>query len=420
MKRMHKRLLFLATVTAVVGWLVVSKISTGASDERKKKKKGGPSSVLVTTYEVRPQTIVDTHSAIGTLLPDESIDIKNETPGKVVDISFEEGDRVEKGEVLLRMRNGPLRARLNVKKRRRDLLETQVERQRQVLEKGGISQQQFDVTQNELEVLEAELDEIRAQISETTVRAPFSGITGLREVSPGAILTTGTKVARLNKLDPIEVEFSVPERYADRIERGDEVRFRVHATDEIHTATVSALEAGIETGNRVLPVRAKTDNPDHRLRPGAYAQVRFPLATVEDALVVPATAVVTSSNETALWASVDGKAEKRSVETGMRTEGYVQIKEGISAGDVVVTTGLQGLSPGAELEVDTSEDAMDVDAIGPDPERSGMQNKWFSEEPIEDELRPGSDNSERRNDDSANDPTPKEETDSNRSEEDSE
>ena len=383
---MLKRSLALVALAGVLGWLVASKLTTG-SKAKPKKKKGGAESVLVTTHRVEPTTVVDTLSTIGTLKADEAIAIKNEVPGKVVHIGFQEGQKVDRGQILLKMRSSTLRARLKVKKRRRDLLQTQVDRQRQVLDQGGISQHQFDVELNELEIVKAQLDEIRSEIDKTTVEAPFDGIVGLRSVSPGAILTRGTKVAMLRKLDPIEVEFTVPERYAGRLDEGATVKFRTHGSSDIRTARVFALEPALDEQNRSLTARARAENPDGDLRPGAYAQVRVAIERFEDVLTVPTTALRTSAGETTVWVSVDGKAEKRTVETGLRTENRVRILDGLDAGDVVVVTGRQKVKPGAKLEIDESKDAMNVDEIEPSAERPGMHNKWFSEEDFEPDAK---------------------------------
>ncbi|MFB6262044.1 MAG: efflux RND transporter periplasmic adaptor subunit, partial [Bradymonadaceae bacterium] len=337
MKRSVVRLVVFLAAAGVVGLLVVDKLRSKESSAKKKKK--GSSATLVTTYEVQPRELTDTLKATGTLRPTESIAVKNETAGKVVHIGFEEGERVEQGQVLLRMRSSELRARKKVQQKRIDLLETEVDRQRKVLQKGGISQQQFDATKNELEVARAELDRIRAALQKTTLRAPFAGRIGLRQISPGAILTTGTKVAELVDDQPVEVEFSVPERHASRISKGTEVRFRVHGSEEIHEATVHAVDASFDAETRTLRVRARATNPEGELRPGAYADVRTALRTLEDALMVPSAALVRSADETYVWLNTDGTAEKQPVEVGMRTEGMVQITDGLSAGDVVVTTG---------------------------------------------------------------------------------
>lgn len=401
MSRPIKRTIALLALGGIFAALVVTKMSSTSKADPSAQKKGKSKAVLVTTETVEPGPLVDHLSTVGTLKPDEQMAIKNEVPGKVTRLGFEEGDRVEEGQLLLQMRNASIRARLKVKQQRIALSEKEVERSRKVLEKGGISQQEFDIKKNELEVLKAETDEIRAELDKTTVRAPFDGVVGLRSVSEGSVLTTGTEVATLHKIDPIELEFTVPERYAGRIDEGTEVRFRTHGSDAIQSATVFAIEPSLEADNRVLRLRARTDNSERNLRPGAYAQVRAVLDRKSEVLTVPAAAVVTSNESTDIWVNVDGEAQKRTIETGVRTENRVEVTDGLSAGDTVVVTGRQQLQEGAKLEVDTSDDAMDVNQIEPDPSDDGMRNKWFSEETLEQKRKSNSKGDEQAGSDSS-------------------
>ena len=384
MKRIYVRILVLAAIVGALSWAVVTKVSTSAATEKQGKKQRGDKPVLVTTHTVEPTTLRDVLSTVGTLRPEETITVRNEVAGKLVEIGFKEGDRVERGDVLLRMRSDTIRASLEVERTRHELLQTKVDRLNQVLDKGGVSQQEFDEVRNELAVTRAEIERIRTRLDQTIVRAPFDGVIGLRQVSPGAVLTVGSPVATLRKLDKIDVEFTVPERYAPAVQVGDQVRFRVHGDQRVHEASVSVIEPGLEPSNRTLRVQARADNTDGTLRPGAYAQVRVLLENIEGALTVPAPALTISGGSTHLWVDVDGQAKKRTVETGYRTEDEAEITDGVSAGEVVVVTGHQSLKPGARLEVDTSADAMDVDEIAPDTNRTGMRNKWFSEETVED------------------------------------
>ena len=385
MRRTYVRIAVLLAVAGLIGWAVIGKISTSSQASTKKGagSESGAKEVLVTTYTVEPVTMEDTLSTVGTLRADESLVIRNEVNGKVVSIGFEEGERVDEGQVLLRMRQNTLRAEMRVLEEREKLLSKQVERQRQVLKTGGISQQEFDATLNELNVVKAQKSSVDAQLDETVVRAPFSGIVGLRDISPGAVSTQGTDIAELHKIDPIELDFSVPERFAHQVDEETSVRFRVQGGDRVFSADVFALDPSLDTSNRTLRVRARTNNPSGRLRPGAYAQVRVPLRTLEDAMAIPAAAITTSGNQEYVWVSDDGTARKQTVKTGLRTEDAVQVTEGLKAGDTVVTTGRQNVSEGVKLKVDTSEDAMDVESIGPDPDRPGMRNKRLSEEPLE-------------------------------------
>jgi membrane fusion protein (multidrug efflux system) len=385
MKRVHIRILVLVALTLGVGWAVFAKTSSSEANQ-KKGDKGGSGAVLVTTYEINPKTLNDTLTTIGTLEAEESITVRNEVAGKVVAIGFEEGEKVERGQVLVRMRSDVLRAGLQVNKQRQALLQTQLERQQKVLAQGGISQQEVDQTANELAVVGAEEQQIRAQIDQTVVRAPFDGVVGIRQVSPGAILSAASPIAALRKLDHIDVGFTVPERHAPRLRVGQEVRFRVHGSDKIHRAKVRIVEPGLDPDNRSLRVEARAASELDGLRPGAFAQVRILLERIDGALAVPASALVISGDASHVWINDDGKAKKQVVKTGFRTESSVEILDGLSAGDEVIGTGFSSLQPGQSVEADTSDDAMNLDGIAPDPSRTGMRHRWFSEETIEEET----------------------------------
>ncbi len=377
MKRVHIRIIALLALASAVGWVIFAKTSSSQANQ-KKTDKGGSDAVLVTTYEVAPTTLRDVLATVGTIKAEETITVRNEVPGKVVALGFEEGERIERGQVLVRMRSDVLKASLQVLEKRASLLETQLERQQQVLARGGVSQQEVDQTANELAVARAEQQRVRAQIDQTVVRAPFDGVVGIRSVSPGAVLSASSPIATLRKVDNLEVEFTVPERHAPAMHLGQEVRFQVHGSSKTHRATINVIEPGLEPSDRSLRVQARIEDPDGAMRPGGFAKVGVLLESIEGALTVPASALTVSDTQSHVWINDGGEAKKQVVETGYRGEKAVEILDGLSAGDEVVGTGYQSLEPGKPLEIDTSEDAMNLDEIGPDPTRSGMRQRWFS------------------------------------------
>ena len=387
MTRRAIRIIALVAAVVTLGTLVYAKASSTAPDE------GGPPggdqerTTLVTTHTIESSTLYDTIVRVGTLEPDESITVRNETPGKVASIDFQEGERVSEGDWLLRMRNDGLRAELTMQQRRRDLLEREVERQEQVIDAGGVSQHEYETTVGEFEIAEAEVERTRARIEETVVRAPFDGVIGIRNVSPGAVLQTGEDVAQLRDTDKLALDFSVPERFADSIDRGAPVWFRTHSSDEIHRAEVTVVEPGLDSGNRTLRLQAAVDNEEQQFRVGSFAQVGLVLEELDEAVTVPPAAIEQSAEGAQIWVNDDGNAERRDIETGLRDVRRVQITDGLSIGDEVVVTGRGRLEPGAALDVDDSEVRFDVDAIGPDSETGGMRNQLFSQTELEDALR---------------------------------
>jgi membrane fusion protein (multidrug efflux system) len=208
------------------------------------------------------------------------------------------------------------------------------------------------VALGELNVLRAELLQIEAQLEKTEIRAPFGGVIGLRWVSLGAYLSSQTTIAALLDLDPVKVDFSVPERYASLVEDGDKISYTVEGIDRTFTGVVYAIEPGVDPETRALRMRARSTNRDGLLRPGTFANIDLAVRSVPDALAVPAIAVIPELGGTKVWVHADGRAEARSVTTGIRTESMVQITSGLEAGELVITTGLLQLQSGLEVEIE--------------------------------------------------------------------
>lgn len=389
MKRNLVRFIVLVCAVGTVVWLAYAKVSASATEEASDSGGGGERTALVTTQDVEPTTLYDTLVTVGTLEPVESITVRNERPGRVESINFREGERVGKGEQLLQMRNDVLQTELAVQKRRRDLLQMEADRQYEVIDAGGVSQHEYETTVGELEIAEAEIERIRARLDETVVRAPFDGVIGIRQVSPGAVLQTGEEIATLRKTDKLVLEFTVPERFADRIEKGSSLRFRTHGSSDIHSAEVTVVEPGLDGGNRTLRMQAAVDNPEGSFRAGAFAQVGLIVEEFDDVVAVAPSAIVQTAEGASIWVNDDGEAARRDIETGFRGTKRVQITDGLEMNEEVVVTGRDSLEPGLALDVDDSETAMDVDAIGPDSTTSGMRNQLFSETELEEALRGG-------------------------------
>jgi membrane fusion protein (multidrug efflux system) len=219
------------------------------------------------------------------------------------------------------------------------------------LEKGGISQEEYDATLNEVNVLRAEVSLINAQIEKTEVRAPFTGKLGLKYVSDGSYITSSSRIATLQDIDPIKIDFSIPERYASQIEVGNKVTFTVQGINEALVAEVYAKEPRIDTETRTLQVRARSANPDGKLLPGAFADLELTLKTIEDAKMIPTISLVPELEGQKVFLLKNGVVQPQSVSTGLRNESKVQITEGVEVGDTVLTTGLLQVRPQMEVTV---------------------------------------------------------------------
>jgi len=237
-------------------------------------------------------------------------------------------------------------------KGRVELAERAEARQQRLLEDGVISSEDYDVALGELNVLRAELRLIEVQLLKTEIRAPFSGSLGLRWVSPGSYLSSQTRIVSLHDLDPVKLDFTVPEKYSALMRVGEEISFAVEGFERAFGGTIYAIEPSIDASTRSFRMRARCPNSDGALVPGAFANVDLVVRSVPEALTVPSIAIIPELGGKKVFVYDDGTAEPRTVETGIRTEGAVQVTSGLAEGDLVITSGILHLQPGLEVEIE--------------------------------------------------------------------
>jgi membrane fusion protein, multidrug efflux system len=347
---------------SVIAALVVPKITplfhakaserSAAVPPKGGKASGSKSALKVSVITVRPAKLSETVNATGSLLADEGVELQAETNGKVVSIRFTEGARVHKGDLLVKLNDADLVATHARAKYRKELAVLRERRIKQLLKQGVARQEEYDTALNELHVQDAEIDLAQAQIAKTEIHAPFDGVVGLRYVSEGSFVNAATRIATLQRLDRLKLDFSIPEKYAARVRVGNPIAFSVAGASTRIAGRIYALDPRVDASTRTVLIRAICPNPDGRLLPGTFANVTVTLAEVADALMVPAVAVVPGLEEKNVFVLKDGKAERRAVETGTRMENTVHILSGLAAGDVVITSGLQQIRPGQDVVAD--------------------------------------------------------------------
>ena len=286
----------------------------------------------------------------GTLLAEESVDLRVESAGTVVHIGFEEGAMVRAGTPLLRLDDRELQAELKRAEGRHELALLRLRRTTELFDRGGVSLEQFDEARIEAAVMEAETQVIREQIASRITLAPFDGVVGLRQVSLGAYVTPSAPFATFASTASMKLDFSLPERFSARVQAGQRVSFEVAGLAGPYEATIIALEPGLDVSTRTLRVRASADNPDNVLRPGAFARVTWYPDAPQPAVFVPARAVVPSGTGDVVFVVRDGKAWQRKVVAGSRIGDRIRIAEGVSEGDEVVIAGTQFLRNGTAVE----------------------------------------------------------------------
>jgi len=307
--------------------------------------------IPVTAIVIQPQLLNNKIFTTGTLLANEEVELRPEVSGRVTDISFAEGSRVKKGEVLLRINDRELRAQLKRKEFEEKEASDKEARMRRLLELKGISQEEYDKAANALGMIKAEKEIIQSQLAKTEIVAPFDGMVGLRYVSEGSYVTSNMLVATMQDVDPIKVEFSVPEKYAKQIEQGSEITVRVGDSREEYKGSVYAAEAKIDPATRTIKARAKILNPKGDLIPGSFAKVDITLEQLPDAIVIPAESVIPEMSGEKVFICVDGKVRSVPVKIGIRTETGVQIVEGLNPQDTLVVTGLLQLTDDKAVQI---------------------------------------------------------------------
>lgn len=300
----------------------------------------------VEVVELAPQAAAERLSTTGSLRANEQVELVAEIAGEVEEILFREGTRVSAGAVLVRIDRRRVSAERDRAFHRLQLAELRERRQQELLQGGLTSQSDYDAAFSEANVLRAELLLAEAQLEKSEVRAPFAGLLGLRSVSPGAFLMAGATIATLQDLDPIKLDFSLPEAYAGTVEVGDSVTFRVRGIDQDLTASIYAIEPFVDPATRSVAYRARAPNPTGALVPGAFADVEVAVRSVDDALLVPNVAVIPELGGKKVFVVRDGKAAPVVVETGIRLPDMIEVVSGLEPGELVIVSAIERLRPG--------------------------------------------------------------------------
>ncbi len=302
--------------------------------------------VRVTDVEMRDfETVIE---ALGSVRARESVMLRPAVTERVEEILFEEGDRIEQGDVLVRLSADEEQAR-------RDEARRELERVRDRVQDGIVTGQEVDQQSSRLEEAGAALAAATAQVEDRTIRAPFTGTLGLRQISAGAMVSPDTDIVELDDIRTVRLDFPVPERFATAIELGMKVTGRSAAGE--FEADVTALSNRIDVSTRTLSVRAVADNPDRHLRPGMLATVRLALDP-ERAPAVPEGAVIQRADEHFVFRLHDDDTVSRErIRVGRRADGWVEVTDGLEEGEPVVSEGVSRVRDGSEVRLrDAGED----------------------------------------------------------------
>jgi membrane fusion protein (multidrug efflux system) len=307
--------------------------------------------IPVNAVVVEPQRLSNKLQVTGAILANESLEIRSEISGKVTGIYFQEGQEMKRGALLVTINDEELRAQLEKLKFTRKLREDMEYRQRLLLEKEAISQEEYDQALTELNTSTADIKVLEAQIAKSQIRAPFDGVIGLRYVSEGSYISPQTVIATFSNVDPAKVEFSIPGRYSNDVKIGDVIEFRTEASNDIFEGKIYAIDPMIDPNTRTLRMRAVSPNPNRQLLPGQFTNINLILNREDDALLVPTEAVIPELDGHKVFIARQGKVEERKVQVGIRTNKDVEIQQGLSQKDTVVTSGILQIKSGSQVDV---------------------------------------------------------------------
>lgn len=288
----------------------------------------------------------------GSLMPDEEVDLSFETSGKITEIHFREGTEVKKGELLAKVNDRPLQAELKKLEAQIPLATDRVFRQKALLEKDAVSQEAYEQVNTDLEKLYADIELVKARIAQTELRAPFDGIIGLRFVSEGSYASPSTIIARMTKIKPLKLAFSVNERYAAEIRNGTKLTFTTEGSLREHEATVYAVEPRIDLQTRTVMARALYPNTSGALQPGRSASIEIRLQEIKNAVTIPSESVIAEMGRSIAYLYKGGKAHQIELDRGLRTESEVQVLRGVNPGDTLIVTGVMQLRDGMDVVID--------------------------------------------------------------------
>ncbi len=290
-------------------------------------------------------------SAVGTLRSQDSVVLRPEISGRITEINFAEGGKVEKGQVLVRLDDSVARARVQQARANLQLATSQYNRSVQLTKQGFVSGQARDEAASNLAVQKAAVALAEAELEKTAIQAPFDGLAGLRTVSVGDYVGPGTDLVPIEAIDPLNLDFRIPEQFLSAVSVGARLTVTFDAISGLEReGTVGAISPQVDVGGRSLLLRALVPNPDGLLRPGLFARVRLELAATMG-LIVPESALMPSGDAQYVY-RVEGDMVKRvAVQLGQRLGANVEITSGLAEGDQVIVSGLQKVRDGTRVEI---------------------------------------------------------------------
>lgn len=310
---------------------------------------------VVTAVQVQPRTFVDTLEVIGVAKGRQSVTLTAAATQLVERVHFSDGQTVPSGAVLVQLRSAEQDAGVAQAEARLVEARRAYERWRQLGEKGFASKASIDQYEAAYRTAQADVAAARAREQDRVIRAPFAGVVGLSDIAPGALVNPGAEIVTLDDLSAVRVDFQVPERYLSGLREGQSITASADAyPGETITGVIKRIDTRVDERTRAVTARAEFPNPGYRLKPGMMIRVGIARGS-RSGLAIPETAVSVQGSSTFVFVlnTQDGRtvAEQRPIVAGLRQEGFVEISDGLSAGDRIVADGLNRIQAGQAVQI---------------------------------------------------------------------
>ncbi|MES2559482.1 MAG: efflux RND transporter periplasmic adaptor subunit, partial [Bacteroidota bacterium] len=237
------------------------------------KSKSAPQPIAVDVVVAKYSSFAQTLDASGTVQAQEFVELKPEVSGRIVKLNINEGETVTEGTLLVKLNDDDLQAQLRKSQSQLEIAQRNIKRLKSLLDANGLNQQEYDIADNQVKNTQADIDYTKAQIRKTEVRAPFTGLIGLRNVSPGAFVSNTTVLATLQQVSSLKIDFVMPEDEAGILHKGDKVQIQSDNSETLYEATIAAIEPQVNVGTRNLKFRALLTSRTSKLNPGAFVKV---------------------------------------------------------------------------------------------------------------------------------------------------
>jgi membrane fusion protein (multidrug efflux system) len=346
-----KKIIYLIAAIIIIVALILIKIllidDSAPAPAVAQKAKQIPTDIFV----VKDTVPVFDVNVMGTVKAVEQVDIVGELNRKITSINFKEGSYVSKNSLLFKLDDREILAELDQLKHEKELADETLKRNKALFETGGASAQLIDESETKLNVITAKINYLETILDKTEIKAPFSGMIGIRYVSPGALIDPGMTLATLYDISNVYIDFAIPEKYATGDLSNREISFSTLATNEVFKARVTAIQPNIDRDTRTLMLRAIAANSDKKLMPGSSVRVDLAVGEMQESIFVPTNSLLPTMKGYSIYVLKNGIAEEVNVDIGMRNNESAQVLSGLNIGDSIITTNLLRIIPGAAVSV---------------------------------------------------------------------